>query len=331
MRKDMDAVLSTLVDEQLGPNSSNAELSKMLCHDLSAQEALVLRSYPRALVIALHTLELPEHASVAISTLSPVWYVHILEQLGLKPVLVDVDPRTGCMSIESLRQQPQMPDALLLYQSLGNITSPEDVSDLQLPIIEDISQSFHTKTDSYAAGASGQIIILSFEDDAILAAGGGSAVLAKTKKYAASLKRNSPECLVYDLLPDVNSALIINQLANIDDMIAKRAAYFEVCHKSLMKTKHRVINDTSTAMHQNGYTFAVMLSSRVGEVQKYTRKYKIETTNPFEVCALTLYPERRTEFPGSLPFMLRAMIFPLYPLLSKEQLLTLARVLSTLP
>jgi dTDP-4-amino-4,6-dideoxygalactose transaminase len=37
------------------------------------------------------------------------------------------------------------------------------------------------------------------------------------------------------------------------------------------------------------------------------------------------------DFPNSIPFMLRAILFPLYPMLSQEQLKTLVKVLSTLP
>ncbi len=48
-RKDMDLVLSTLVDEQLGPGLMNHELSRLLCSDLEAIEAIAVRTYPRAL------------------------------------------------------------------------------------------------------------------------------------------------------------------------------------------------------------------------------------------------------------------------------------------
>jgi perosamine synthetase len=331
-RKDMDLVLSTLVDEQLGPGLMNHELSRLLCADLEAIEAIAVRTYPRALAIALRTLQLKEGDHVVISPLSPACYIWLLQEMQLEVVFADVDPRTGCMLAEPIKMMTDpVPDAILMHEPLGNLPDHEAFSELSIPIVEDLSQSLHSEKDHRRAGTLGQVLVVSFEEDSMLATGGGAAVLVKNKKHAAFMHSSTQRNLSYDLLPDINCALVINQLKVMDHMIEKREEYFKACQQAIMKTKHQLINEHNDVVHHNGYAFCVLLDSRVQDIIRYVKKYKIETAMPFEQCAITILPERRTDFPNSIPFVLRAMIFPLYPLLSKDQLMTLVRVLSTLP
>ena len=328
----MDSVLGTLVDEQLGPGLKNQELAKLLCSDMDAIDALVVRTYPRALTIALKTLQLKPGDRVVISPLSPPCYIWLLQELHLEIVFADVDPRTGCLQAGQIKKlSANIPDAILLHEPLGNLAEVEAFRGLSIPIIEDITQSIHSRKDGHMAGSLGHVLVVSFEDDAMLSAGGGAAVLVKNKKYDSFMLDYTNFGMHYDLLPDINSALVMNQMRVLDKLIEKRESYFETCRHALMKTKHQLINEHNDQTHHNGYTFSVLLDSRVKDVQKYVKKYKIEVAMPFEQCALTMMQIDRTDFPNSVPYILRAMIFPLYPLLSKDQLMTLVRVLSTLP
>lgn len=331
-RKDMDSVLNTMVDEALGPGIKNRELGKALCHEIHADESIVIRSYLRALTLALKTLQLKRGDRVMISPLSPPCYVWVLQDLELDILFADVDPRTGCMLIDDVKSRlDRSPAAILLHEPLGNIVDAEAFKELSIPIIEDITQSLHSKKHGQVAGALGDVVVVSFEDDSLLCAGGGAAVLVKEKKHVAFLKKASARDLRYDLLPDINCALVLNQLNMVEQHIERRLEYFELYRQSVMKTRHQIINEHGEEISHNAYSLALLLDSRVKDVIRYAVKYKIETLMPFQECAIHLTDAETTDFPNSIPFILRAIIFPLYPLLSKDQLMTLVRVLSTLP
>ncbi len=331
-RKDMDSVLGTLVDEELGPGARNQELAKTLTSEFSAADTIVLRSYLRALIIALRSLQLKRGDRVVISPLSPPEYLWLLQESGLEPVFVDVDPKTACITAEAVKGLGSpAPDAVLIHEPLGNTVSEDGFRELSIPIIEDISQSYHSRKNGVAAGSLGSVVVISFEDDALVGAGGGAAVIVKDRKHMAYMKAATGRDLRFDLLPDINSALISNQLKVIDHHIAKQLEYLDALRQALMKTKHLLINEMSESSAHNGYSFGVLADSRMKDILKYVKKYKIETAMPFSECALTLDGRDTNEFPNSIPFILRAMIFPLYPLLSKDQLMTMVRVMSTLP
>lgn len=332
-RKDMDSVLHTLVDEAPGPGLVNTELSRVLGKEFSAEQTIVLRSYVRALIVALKALHLEKGSAVAISALSPPLYVRVLTTLGLEPLLVDVDPSDGCMSSQALQtQQDRSPSAILLHQPFGNVPDLYAFKQLGIPVIEDISQSIHSSNRKFPAGSIGSIVVLSFEDDSFLCSGGGAALMVREKKYAGARVNEFIEPQQYELLPDLNCSFVLNGLNSLDSQIERRKEYAQICMRSVMKTRHTVLNiHPGEAYTYNGYSLAVLLDAKIKEVVKYAQKYKIETAMPFASCALQVSGKETQDFPNSIPFMLRAILFPLYPMLSQEQLKTLVKVLSTLP
>jgi dTDP-4-amino-4,6-dideoxygalactose transaminase len=332
-RKDMDSVLHTLVDEAPGPGLVNAELSKVLGKEFSGEQTVVVRSYVRALIIALKALRLEPGGAVAISTLSPPVYMNVLSSLGLKPLLVDVDPADGCMSAEALQtEQPTQPAAVLMHQPFGNVPDLYAFRQLGFPVIEDISQSIHSSNRKFPAGSIGSLVVLSFEDDSFLCSGGGAAVIVREKKYAGARMNELIDPQQYELLPDLNCSFVLNGLTSLDSQIERRKEYAQICMRSVMKTRHTVLNiHPGEEYTYNGYSLAILLDAKIKEVVKYAQKYKIQTAMPFSSCALQVSGMDFQDFPNSIPFMLRAILFPLYPMLSQEQLKTLVKVLSTLP
>lgn len=328
-RKDMDSVLSTMVEEQVSPGSLNQELSARLDEEFGTCATLVIRSYPRAFILALQSLELEGQAPVAISALSPAIYLQLIEQAGYRPLLVDVDPRHGVITASGVAASGA--EAVLLHQPLGNCADTLAISGLGLPVIEDLTESFGTVRQGRRAGDSATIVITSFEEDSFICAAGGAAISCRDKKTHARLQQLSVSNLRYDLLSDLNSALVLNQLKSLAANIVKRQELFEVCRSAVLKSRHQLINDCAEGTEHNCYTTAVLIDSRVREATRYVQKYKIETLMPFSTCALSMLGSDTTDFPNSVPFMLRAMMFPLYPMLSKDQLMTIVRVLSTLP
>jgi dTDP-4-amino-4,6-dideoxygalactose transaminase len=329
----MDSVLHTLVDEAPGPGPVNETLSRELSKEFSAEQTWVLRSYIRALIIALKALRLEAGDTVALSALSPPWYIHVLEELGLNPLLVDVDPNNGCMSAEGLSlKRNDLPSAILMHEPFGNVPDLYAFKQLNIPVIEDISQSLHSSNRKFPAGSIGAVVVLSFEDDSLLCSGGGAAVIVRERKHSTNVPLVLTQPSRFELLPDLNCSFVLNQLNTLDAMIDRRKEYAQICLRSVMKTRHRVLNiHTKEDYTYNGYSLAILLDAKIKEVVKYAHKYKIETAMPFSSCALQVTGIESQDFPNSIPFMLRAILFPLYPMLSQEQLKTLVKVLSTLP
>ncbi|MBL7006373.1 MAG: DegT/DnrJ/EryC1/StrS aminotransferase family protein [Spirochaetia bacterium] len=331
-RKDMDSVLNTMVDESIGPGEKYKEFSNLIREYFGAESCTLLRSYINAFEKACELLHLGKESKVIISPLSPVWYVDILEKLQCSILFADVDQFTGCISYEAVKELlPQNPSALIMYDTFGNLPDYDKLSEIPIPIIEDITQGFGTRKNEYKPGEISSILIAAFEEDSIITTGGGASLVVNEKKYVKPLQDLMDKTGDLELMPDMSAALGIVQFKSMPELMERRREYLALFRSSVSKTKHKIVIESSDLIIENGYVLPVLLDSRIKEVNKFTKRYKIETINPFESCAISRAEADLNRYPNSMPFKLRTLLFPLYPLLSKDQLKTLVKVLSTLP
>ena len=83
-RKDMDAVLQTMVDEKIGPGERKKEFLRSFAAYIGKKDGIALRSYPDAIVAALHALGIEEGESVMISVLSPRIYLEAFRSANVQ-------------------------------------------------------------------------------------------------------------------------------------------------------------------------------------------------------------------------------------------------------
>ncbi|MCF7945686.1 MAG: DegT/DnrJ/EryC1/StrS family aminotransferase [Spirochaetia bacterium] len=329
-RKDMDSVLRCMVDEKIGPGEKNKEFSLMLKKYLDAEKVYALRTFQDALELSLKTiLTDQEKKQVAVSILSPLVYTSIIEKVGAEPVFVDVDKNTLLIDPKALSEIDAQ--AAIIHEPFGAVPADPLYGQLNFPIIEDISESLGSEKNEVKSGKIGSLVIEGFEEKSIITTGGGAAVCVRNsvyKKTAKELfKRNFSE---YDLMPDLNAALGVEQLKKIEEFIGKRREIFFMMQKAVLKTRHHSLVEISDDFSGNCSAFPVLIETDLRGIMKFTRKYKIEVDKPFDNSILQAF-EDKSAYPNAASFVLRTINFPIYPLLPTDQLKTLIRVLSTLP
>jgi len=171
-RKDMDAVLTCMVSDSLGPGEITDSFVTRVSEYLELPGGIALREYPRALEIALELLDLPEGAKVIISALSPAFYIDVLKRKGYEPLIADVDPSNAAIHPERVAELlPLGPAALVVHYPLGFVPDLEALSQFGLPIIEDISTALGSHTGVKRGGNYGRFVIVCCEPDGIITAG----------------------------------------------------------------------------------------------------------------------------------------------------------------
>ena len=141
-RKEMDAVLTCMVDERIGPGELNARLIQTAKEFFSCAGAVALRTPAAALKYALKALSLEAGSGVMLSALAPNWQYAVVEELGFKPVVLDAQLESAQLTAEIVSQGIQSGGrALVLRESLGILPDFEGILALGIPVIEDISQS----------------------------------------------------------------------------------------------------------------------------------------------------------------------------------------------
>jgi len=372
----MDAVLSCMVTDSLGPGSLADQLTSAVGEYLGLAGGIALRERARALSVALDQLDLPRGAAVILDPLAPHVYHRVLFERGLEPVYVDVLDTSLCLdpdgvgrAIEKTSVSGEHVGAIVARTALGFVPEMESIAAFGVPIIEDISEGIGANTGEQRLGRFGRFVLVAMEPESVITAGGGSLLLAASKSDRASLRRAAQELSSDSLLPDMNAALGLTQIREIEKFIARRAEIAAVYTRAIMRGRHHAPVQPGEA--QNVFlTFPVLIEGSVGDVIAYARKKGVEATQVFTSSILDRYGRsdhderageeepsdpptasvsedglevgqdvRRQEppeipeadFPASRSLLLRCLHFPLYPSLTAKEVATVERVLTTLP
>ncbi|GHV73758.1 aminotransferase [Spirochaetia bacterium] len=361
-RKEMDAVLTALVEDKIGPGEHAQNLIQIAKDRLHFDYALALRSPAIALSIALRTLNLETGQGVIISALSPRYYKQVIEDLGLVPLYADVLPSQasiGPETIEALRSLPDMPTArcIVLDHTLGYMPDMAAILNVGLPVIEDRSRSYGTlaaerplgpaaAAEAAAAEAAavagadvkpapeapypaGVLSILGLEEKDLLTAGGGALLYAMNRRDAAVLRNYATLPPEYGL-PDMNAAMAVVQFREAARNLEKRKEIAKVYAQSSLRTRHKrfVQNDT---FEYNNYAFSLVLETGMKDVVAYAKKKDIAVLSALEdtLVGAGLVPVELC--PEAYSLSLRTALFPLYPRLSGPEIEKVGKLILTLP
>jgi dTDP-4-amino-4,6-dideoxygalactose transaminase len=348
-RKEMDAVLTAMVEEKIGPGDRSRLLIQTAKEQINFDYALALRSPAVALHTALKAL-MPQEAALAaqsavatqsavvLSALSPRYYLQVLQDLQLTPVFCDVSYEFPCMSRELIENtlKEKNPDikicAILLHHTMGYVPDTGAISELGIPVIEDISLSYGNWLNdepkaNNPANINGVFCIIGLEERDMLTSGGGALLFAMNRKDSAALRNFSGIANEY-CLPDINAALAVVQFKDILRNIERRRDIAEFFIQASLRTRHKRFISLSDTKYCN-YSFAMILEAGLKDVITYAKKKEIEMENAFEntIAAAGLTPDCSV----SNSLAMRTVIFPMYPRLRSQDVDRISRLIMTLP
>ncbi len=361
-RREMDAVLTCMVDERIGPGELNARLIQTAKEFFSCAGAVALRSPAAALKYALKALSLEAGSAVMLSALAPLWQRSVVEELGCKCLVLDVQEENAQVSAEAVSQGIQKGGrALVLRESLGILPDFEAILALGIPVIEDVSQSAGgfvpeaaqsageqnaqtpaQKSEAAEDGAAAEVkgkkagtfgiySICSLEERDVITAGGGALLMAAGRRDWPVLKSLAESIPSIEMLPDINAALAYVQIKEFARNEAKRKELYALYNRSIMSGKNKgFVRDVE--LNSTIWAFPLSLKGGFKDVKAYAQKKDIEVRLAFEDSIIAAKAEELGgECKAAKALALRTAVFPLYPRLNKSQIEKISKVLVTLP
>ena len=334
-RKEMDAVLSCMVEEKTGPGELNLRLVQSVKEFFGVSGAVALRSPSLALKYAIKSFNLEKDSKILISALAPDWHFSAIQDLGYSPLVLDVSPSNGLVEVEKIKAGIEEGGKIILYhETSGLLPDMDEVLSLGVPVIEDISQSALACIGEKKAGTYGVYSILGLEEKDLLTAGGGAVLMAQNNRDWSMLKQMVDEAPVTDKMPDINAALGFVQLKEATKNEAIRREMYEMYIRSLMQGRHKSLISVVNEEVQAVYSFPVLLESGMKDVKQYASKKDIEIAPAFEGSIVSKRSEEgqaAEKCINAKSLYLRCVNFPLYPMLGSSQASKIAKILATLP
>ena len=340
-RKEMDAVLTCMVDEKIGPGELNAKLISQIKEFIKCDGAVALRSPAIALKYALKSMGLESGSKVMVSALAPAWQYQSLVSMGFEPLVLDVDEVNGLVNEQIISEGiKQGGKVLLLHETEGILPNLEEIVKLGVPIIEDISQSagavFNLTVEEGSAqqqkmaGTFGVYSILGLEERDVITAGGGAVLISPGRREWIVLKKYVEEAPLTDLLPDINAALAWVQVKEFARNEKTRKELFAMYQQACFIGRHKMY----ARENENGSTacsFPLVLSSSYKDVKQYAAKKDIEINLAYENSIIALKDELSETCIHAKSLYLRCVHIPLYPRLTHAESSKIIKVLSSLP
>jgi dTDP-4-amino-4,6-dideoxygalactose transaminase len=310
-RKEMDAVLTAMVEDKIGPGEQARLLIQIAKERLRFDYCLALRSPAIALFLALKAMNLEDGQGVLISALSPRYYRRVIEDLRLRPVYCDVTGDTPLMGRKTVEEAVAGPSpetgirCIVLHHTLGFVPDTASIAELGIPIIDDRSQSYgagfleesgksadspetrpqgevpgRTPRETGPGGVSGVFTILGLEERDMLTSGGGALLYAVNRRDGSAL-RNYGDLPPEYSLPDMNAAMAVIQFRESARNLERRLEIARIYAQSALRTRHRRFVQGDEGQYNN-YAFPLVLETGLKDVKAYARKKDILVESAFE-------------------------------------------------
>jgi dTDP-4-amino-4,6-dideoxygalactose transaminase len=344
-RKEMEAVLTCMVNETIGPGDMNKRLVSEAKEFFGVDGAVAVRSPAIALKYALKCYDFEPNSKIILSPLAPMWQMLTVEECGYVPVFPDVDGQTGVVTIEAVRDAVQDgARGIVLYAPFGRLADAFSMMELGLAVIEDLSEStggFFYKgrseeggfEEKVLAGAVSPYTIVGLDENDIITAGGGALLLARNRREYAPLKSQIEQADFTDILPDINCALGFVQIREFqkNQEICKKME--KVFSESLLRTSHSRLQQMpigdSRYVENSVYSFPIVIESSLQTVKDFAKKKDVQIAMAFENRII----ERKSlpDCKNAKSLYLRTILFPLYSRLSEKNIEKISKVLQYLP
>ena len=104
-RNEMEAVLTRMVEEEVGPGDTNKELANKVSQYFSGSYTVAFRSPSIALSYAFSCLGVQSGSSIIISPLAPFWMYVELQKHNITPILVDTKHDDIFMDLSEIKEK----------------------------------------------------------------------------------------------------------------------------------------------------------------------------------------------------------------------------------
>jgi len=305
-----------------------------LAERLHVRHALATSNGTTALHVALVAAGIGPGDEVLVPNLTFVATANAVFYTGSRPVLVDVDPVTWCMSpTDAACKITPRTKAILpvhLYGVPCDMRGLQELADIhKLLIIEDAAEGLGGDHDGLPLGTLGHAGIFSFFGNKILTTGEGGAVVTNDDKLAERVyllrgqavdparRYYHPEIGFNYRMTDLQAAVGIGQLSHLDQMLARRRDIFRLYQERLCY--YGSASCTRPGVAPWLYTLLLHTSARRDDLMTWLSGQGIETRPAFvPLSRLPMYRQADSLFPVSCHIGDNGISLPTFPDLSFE-------------
>lgn len=261
------------------------DFEKKICEYTGAKYAIAVTNGTVALRLALHLVGVRDNDEVIIPPLSFVATANAIKHLGAHPHFVDIESNSLGMCPDLLshwldnvaektskgvfnKSTQRRISAVLPVHVFGHPARIERLnaicSEWGLPVVEDAAEALGSFVGKTHCGRFGKVGIFSFNGNKIITAGGGGALITDDPDLALRAKHLSTTAKIphpwnffhdeiawNDRMPNLNAALVVAQLADINRRISLKQSLHAIYTKAFSHINEIKVLQPSSHVHWN--------------------------------------------------------------------------------
>lgn len=247
-----DAIRDQFNTGFIGPGRTTQAFANAIASFSGATACVLTISGTVALTVAARALDLRPGDEILVPAYGVISTINAFASVGLRPKLVDIDRRTGCVSVERLIETISAPTKAVCFvnfsgytgQNLVNIS--RECASRKIPLIEDAACALGHSHEGRAAGTFGEIGTYSFSVPKVVTTGQGGALVSDNedllRNAAAFIDQGDLEWRKTNLnrgigtnlrFNDIQASLGLCQIRDIAIRLERRRASFAVLKAGL--------------------------------------------------------------------------------------------------
>lgn len=305
------AVHDQVASGWIGPGPTTRAFGEALEAYLGAAHCLLTCSGTLALSVAARGLGLAPGDEVLVPAYGVVATINAFASIGMRPRLVDIDRRTGCMDPAALAASLERKPAAVCFVDFSGRTGDELervaalCADSGIPLIEDAACALGQRHQGRAAGTFGTVGTLSFSVPKVLTTGQGGAVITDNPEIwaraAAYVDQGDLDWRLTQRVrsvgtnlrfTDIQAALGATQLADLDRRLAKRRESYRAMQQ-ILGARLFSIPGPEAPLHN------IVLSPEADRLVEELRRRRIRAARQY--CTLSEHPAYAGLAAGTYP------------------------------
>ena len=232
---EIDATIAVLKRGDIAIGPEIEQFAKLIADFIGKKYGIAVTNGTAAIHMALMALEISTGDEVILPASVCPGVMHAIEYTGATPVLCDINASDLNLNYnDALRVISKNTKAIILPHLFGIPSNLNEFQTLNIPLIEDCAQSLGSAFNGHKLGSFGVLSTFSFYATKMCTSIDGGMILTDSKELAQRMKDlryyggKKEYKLRYNYkLQNVNAAIGIAQLKNIDNFIQERRQQFK--------------------------------------------------------------------------------------------------------
>jgi len=319
--KDKDSLLKVIQSNMIARGDRVIEFENRVANYLGLKGGVATSSGTAALFLSLKALDIGKGDEVVLPTYVCYTVLASVEKTGAVPVLCDVGD-DWVINYNTVKPHLSSKTKAIIAPHIGGITiNFKQLTELGVPVIEDLAQAFGAKINNRKVGTFGKVAVCSFKAIKCLTTGEGGMILSNDNSILKKIR----SVQIFSPISDLQAALGISQLEQYDSFLHRRQEIADIYFKTFDKFSSICM---PLALRKRSMFFRfplrVPLPFEMLKVEFEKKGVAIRQFIDFLLHRILKQPSEN--FPNAEKHFNETISIPIYPSLSDDQVEYIAKV-----